>query len=76
MGNELGKTEERHECPDWICHELVERTIRDLRPEGSDYLTWDEAVEVIMRVDQLLEAVGVLKVDGHDETVYGMGSSQ
>ena len=46
-------------CPGWISTELIENTLRTWQPFSTAPLTTDDALEMIVNLSQLFEAVGI-----------------
>ncbi len=57
--------------PDWITPELIVETREVWQPHYDKQLTEDDAVEILLGVATLLDALG----DVDDETVRGAGES-
>jgi hypothetical protein len=60
-------------APTWVTLELIEQTLRVWQPFYQDQLISEDALEIIMSVGLLIEA---LSVGGYRETVHRPGSGQ
>lgn len=59
--------------PAWITAELIEHTLRTWQPFYEDQLIPEQAVEIIMSVDRMMD---VLSSEGDYEAVRRTGESQ
>lgn len=55
--------------PDWISPDLIEATIEVWQPSYSERLTAEDAIEILLGVGILLDALG----DSDDESIRGVG---
>jgi hypothetical protein len=77
MRNQPSKVEEdAGGRPEWITNDLIDQMIQAFDPPSGGTLTEADAVGMILSLNQLLEAVGLLKLGRDHEEVHGVGTSQ
>lgn len=60
-------------APSWVTAELIDQTLKTWQPFYADQLIPEDALEMIMSVDQL---VSVVSRDNKNETLRSTGKSQ
>ena len=56
--------------PSWVTRELIANTIEVWQPSYDQQLTELDAIEILLEVSALLDAIG----DADDETIRGTGA--
>lgn len=64
------KTGKTTSLPDWITPDLIAETIEVWQPKYEKRLTDQDAIEILLEVSALLDALG----DRDDEAVFGIGT--
>lgn len=63
------------EYPDWISPDLIELTLQVWTPRSPDRLSKEDAVRLIVTIQQLLESTGLIALEETNEEVHGLGES-